>query len=1034
MYRSADLMQHARAGLALWRKFRLLSEKMQSQFISFGLLGPLRVEIAGTPARINSTRQRIVLARLLMTVNRAVEVEQLVDAVWPDAPPSSARGQIQICVSSLRRLFSDSQVIQTHPGGYSISTDAGQLDVLVFDAQLEQARKAASKNQVAEALMCLDRALGLWRGGVLSDVPGPVAKAYARRLEERRLLATEDRIELRLRVGMHRELLDELVELTGIHPLREQLWAFLMLALYRSGRQADALAAYRTARRNLIDELGIEPSEKLRALEGAILAQDSSLDPVPAAVPDWSPILVKPQQLLSDIPDFTGRAADVDQLVGYLTGASIKGRQTPAVPIAIITGAGGSGKTTLAIHAAHLVKDSFPDGALFCRMQGSTGELRSSAYVIGSFLRSLGVSPEAIPAEPEERAALLRSTLAGRRVAVVLDDVASESQIVGLLPALAGPAVIATSRSRLAGIPGSLLIEAGTLTDQEGLELLGKICGEARIAAEQPAGMDLINLCGGLPLALRIAGVRLSAHPHWSVRALVRRLKDERSRLDELVHGDIGVRSLLSDVYDSLSESAQLLLRLLSSLTMSRFSSWPAAALLDCDPDEATMVLDELADARMLEVRVLPGSGRPYYRFHDLVRIFAKEKLAQQPADWMNGIARVLSDMLTLAEQARSRLHGEYCTAIRGTAARGRIDGALLDGAQDPLIWIDEEWSNIESGVRQAAELGFDELCWELATAAVTGYEALGWFDEWRSTHEVALEVTSAAGNLRGQAAVLASLGSLGLAQHSQDHTIGLHRALRLFETVEDELGQAVVFRNIAHLDRLQGRLEDAITRYERALDLFRSQNDEGAQCHVLSGQARTYLDLGLPAQAEELAKASLKLGSQLDNRRLEAQALYRLGEVFIRESDTEAAKGVFQRTLELTRLLGDRIGQAYALNGLGDAALSEGLLDEAHDYFSQTVEICRNADERNAHAHAILGLGLVSSRRDALLSAEQLLLHAIVIFDRQGNSVGRARSRRELEDVRARQSAVTSAADAARLGRAISPKANRAAAPATGS
>jgi DNA-binding SARP family transcriptional activator/tetratricopeptide (TPR) repeat protein len=987
--------------------------------ISFCLLGPLKVEINGTPAGIKSARQRIVLARLLMTANRVVEIDQFVDAVWPDDPPSSARGQIQICVSSLRRLFGDPQIIQTHPGGYSISVDAAQLDVVLFDAQVERAREAASKNQLAEASACLDRALGLWYGSVLSDVSAPIAKAYAHRLEERRLLATEDRIDLRLRMGMHRELVDELVELTAVHPLREQLWAFLMLALYRSERQADALAVYRTARQNLIDELGIEPSEKLRALESAILTQDSSLHSVPSpeTATEQPQPPVKPQQLLSDIPDFTGRSADVERLVGYLTRAGDGGRPSPSVPIAIITGAGGSGKTTLAMHVAHLVKDDFPDGALFCQMQGSTYEPRSSVSVIGSFLRALGVPPGVVPAEPEERAALLRSTLAGRRLVIVLDDVASESQIVSLLPALAGPAVIATSRSRLAGIPGSLLIEAGTLTDQEGLELLGRVCGEARIAAEQQAVMELISLCGGLPLALRIAGVRLSAHLHWSVQALVRRLKDEHCRLDELVHGGIGVRSVLSHVYDSLSEPAKLLFRLLSSVTMSRFSSWPAAALLDCGADEASTLLDELADARLLEVSVLPASGRPCYRFHDLVRIFAKEMLDQHPADWVGGIARVLSGMLTLAEEARLRLHGEHWTAIRGTALRRRgLNDELLEGVQDPLTWIDEEWPNIEPGVRQAAELGFDELCWELATAAVTGYEAFGWFDEWRSTHEVALEATSAAGNLRGQAAVLASLGSLGLAQHSQDYTAGLHRALRLFETVEDELGQAVVFRNIAHLDRLQGRLEDAVKRYERALHLFRSQNDVGAQCHVLSGQARTYLDLGLLAQAEELAKASLTLGSRLDSRRLEAQALYRLGEVFIQESQAQAAKEVFQRTLELTRLLGDRVGQSYALNGLGDAALSEDLLDEAHHYFSQTVEICRSADERNAHAHAMLGLGLVSSRLNALLPAEQFLLHASAMFDRQGNDIGRTRARRELDNVRARQSAASLASDAARF------------------
>jgi DNA-binding SARP family transcriptional activator len=952
----------------------------------------------GEPIAVNSARQRVVLAMLLMSANHVVTVDKLIDAVWGEAPPPSARGQIQICISALRRALGGPELIDTNPTGYAIRVARHQLDYLVFNDALAEGRAAAADGRLEDALAHLDRAVGLWSDAALADVPGQAAQTVAHRLQERRVMAIEDRVEIRLGLGGHRELVDELVALTTEHPLRERLWGFLMLALYRSGRQAEALSAYRSARKSLVDELGIEPGEQLRHLERAILAHDTSLrtteDPDTAEPPRQVP-----QQLPADLPDFVGQSHLADEL-----DTALNCGDASTVPIAVITGGPGCGKTTLAVHVAHRVRERFPDGILFGSLHGGTTQPRSTGALLGDFLRALGISADAVPAHLDERIKLLRSRMAGRRLLVVLDDAGSEDQIAGLLPGVAGPAVLVTSRSRLAGIPGARAVEVDMMSPQESRELLSRICGEDRVAASDEATGELTRMCGGLPLALRIAGVRLSAHPHWSVRTLVDRLSDERYRLDELAHGEVGIRSLLAEVYESLTDSAQRLLRLLSALQMHEFSTWNGAALLDCGVGQAAVLLDELSDARLLDADSSDVTGHPRYRLHGLVRVFAHERrLAQDDeAKCEEAVTRVLGGLLAFAEEAHLRLYGGNYTVLRGEAVRWAGARDWFDGfLGDPMAWFDEERGSLEAAIRQSAALGLDELCWELATTAVTMYEARGLFSEWRATHRAALEATRLADNRRGQAAVLASLGSLGVAQHSENDVEILEAAMRLFEEVGDETGLGLTLRNLAHLDRIQGRPRESVQRYELALVKFRATGDKGAQAHLLGGLARTYLDLDESARAEELAKESLALGQSLGNRRLQAQALHRLGEVFVATGQKLAAKAVFQEALDLTRVLGDRVGQAYALNGLGAVVLEHNELDAAEIYFTESIEICRTSNERNAHAHAVFGLGQVYAKRGEHTRAEHHFVQASNAFLEQENNPWYTRSLDELGVVR---------------------------------
>jgi DNA-binding SARP family transcriptional activator/energy-coupling factor transporter ATP-binding protein EcfA2 len=963
------------------------AERPDRAAVRFQLLGPLEVYVAGQHIPIASSRQRVVLGVLLMARNHVVTVEMLIDAVWDEEPPSSARGQIQICISALRRAIGVPGLIETSPDGYRIRVQQDQLDSGAFDTALASARAAMARGDLSVALEDFDKALGLWRGPALAGVPGRAVEALANRLEERRIMAVEDRIETLLGLGAHRELTEELVALTSGYPLRERLWGFQMIALYRSGRQAEALGAYQRARRALVDELGLEPGEFLSELERAILSHDSSLDlACRSETAKPSGIGKPPCQLPADIPYFVGH----DDLIEELTASLMSDEGTEATPrgghAALITGPAGCGKTTVALHVAHLVRNQFPEGQLFANLRGSSASPTSTMEVLASFLRALGVPADAASADEEERISLLRSHLADRRLLIVLDDVANEHQIDNLLPGVAGPAVLLTSRSRLAVLPGTWVAELGTMSEAEGIELLERMVGKDRLGADEVGG--LARLCCGLPLALRIAGMRLAAHPHWSAATLVERLADERHRLDELSQGDTGVRPLLSLVYDSLSVLAQKLFRLLSVLEFPDFSALVAAAMLDCDLMDAARVLDELADAWLFEVTPIAGQ-LTRYSFPELTRIFAREQLPEQAdKECRQAIERAFGCMLAFAREAHRRVYGGDFTLLHGNSPVWPGAAPYFDRLlRDPMTWFEAERSCLRAAVQQAASLGLNEFCWELAVVSTTFYENRGLLDEWRSTHATALRAAQLADNRRGEGAVLVSLGSPALGSYSEHDEKMLLDALGLFEEIGDVLGKALSLRALAHRDRIQGYPERAVERYEQALEGFRATGDRAAQTHVLSGLARAYLDMGMLDRAELLAKESLQLGQQMQSHRLQAQALHRLGEVLYAASQVLAAKALYQESLHLARKEGDRVGETYALNGLGSAELEMGDLDSAEIYFTQALDVCEIVNERNTQAYVLFGMARVYEQRGERVRAGQYYLQAANSFAAQKNT-----------------------------------------------
>jgi pentatricopeptide repeat protein len=611
--------------------------------MQFAVLGPVMITEGKGLARIVGSTPRSVLAALLLSANRMAAAESLINVVWGDDPPATAMGSLQNQVSRLRRtLGPEASRLQTISPGYMLKVGEGELDLDTFERLSVAGRRALEAGEWEAASRDLRAALELWRGDALADVSSPVLREReAPRLEGLRLDVVEARIEADLHLGRHEELVGELAGLVAVHPLRERLYGHLMVAYCRAGRHAEALAVFARAREVLAEELGVDPGPGLQELHQRVLTGDADLKPSrsmagsPARLATLRPLprllvqprqagraLALPAQLPAGLADFTGRSEDVAWLTGVLASA---GEQSGVVPTGVVTGLGGTGKTSLAVHVAHQVSGQFPDGQLFAGLSKPRGCPVAAADVLGGFLRALGVAADRLPDTEAERAAMLRSVLAGRRVLVVLDDARNSPQVAPLLPGTAGCAVIVTTRGLLPGLPGGQARGLGPLTDAESAALLTEIIGEHRARPEPGAVAKIVGFCGGLPLALRIAGDRLVARPQWRLADLVTRLASPAGRLDALTIGGVSVRAAFEGSCAALpggqDGALARALRLLAPLDGEDVTPEMAAPLLGSNVPDAEATLDVLADAHLLQPGVKPG----LYRIPPLLGAYAAE-------------------------------------------------------------------------------------------------------------------------------------------------------------------------------------------------------------------------------------------------------------------------------------------------------------------------------------------------------------------------------------------------------------------------
>jgi DNA-binding SARP family transcriptional activator/Tfp pilus assembly protein PilF len=963
--------------------------------MKFRLLGPLEIRVGDDWKGIGAPKWRSVLAALLINAGQIVSADALINEVW-DKPPAKAVNLISIYVLRLRRLLgdADSGMLVTRAPGYQLRVAATDTDALLFEAMVRDGRRVFGSGDPQGAARELTKALALWYGRPLADVRAtPLVEAEAERLAELRLSAIELRITAELACGGHDQAVPEIRRLLADHPLREGLWLQLMRALDGSGRHAEALEVYGQARHAISGQLGVDPGAELRQLHADLLAKDqtglrgiilagtvavrprkpaagksraaAAPDPAagPAAAgtrPGRGPRSVPvPAQLPADVTDFTGRDEQVKRLCDLLAGAGA-GSDTGAVRIAVVAGAGGLGKTSLAVHAAHRVRRKFPDGQLYVDLLGATSTPLSPGDVLARFLRDLGVDGRQIPVDEAERAGRYRTALASRRMLVVLDNARDAAQVRPLLPGAASSAVLVTTRSRMPDLASTRLVDLNVLDDDEALTLFIKAVGDDRAAAEPEATAELLEACAGLPLAIRICAARLATRSGWSIQAMASRLRDEHHRLDELRAGDLAVRASFQVSFASLLTTAGPddiapadAFRLLGLWQGPSISAAAAAALFGTPEYLAANALETLVDVHLLE-----STSPDRYKFHDLLRVYSSERAVADLSgpEREAAVGRLLGWYLRTADAAAQViLPYRYQVPLDAGLAGKPALGFAATG--DALAWYDSERVNVVAATRQAAAAGLHDIAWRLPAPLISMFNRRGNWADCIATHRIALDSARRAGNRQGEAWVLNNLGqALGFTHMSEGIEL-LERSLAIRREIGDRLGEAQAANNLSDAYVVLGRTDEALDLLRRALDLNREVGYRYGEGLVLNNLGEAFLDLDGPDEA---------IGYLLQARRVFAE-------------------------IKLQH------GVGYALHNLGRAQLSLGQDSDALDCLEQALVIHTKAGDRHRQAFTLRYLGLAQKHNGLAAQARESWQQAAAIFDDLGDSAQAAQIRAEL-------------------------------------
>ncbi|MDC2952978.1 BTAD domain-containing putative transcriptional regulator [Streptomyces gilvifuscus] len=928
----------------------------------FSLLGPLRAWRQGVELTLGPPQQRAVLALLLLRRGRAVGVGELVDGIWGADPPTAAVSVLRTYVSRLRRLLEPERPADGSPrlvvslgDGYALRTDAVVSDLDRFEDLVARAGAQHTEGDDPAAVELLREALDLWQGTPLAGVPGPRAEAERRHLEERRLAALESRLRIELDLGQHARVLPELTALYEAHPLREALCELLVLALYRGGRRAEALAVYDRTRRTLVDELGIEPGPSLLAVRAGLLANSGSGPPEATDVDDRFDVVdegdgggladgtgegqggpglpvsaVRPSQLPTDLATFTGRRAQLDGAAALLPD---RGHPQTSV-IGLISGMAGAGKTTLAVHWAHRIAHRFPDGSLYVNLRGydPSGSRMSPGDAIETFLVALGVAQQAVPEELEARAALYRGVLADRRVLIVLDNAGDSEQVTPLLPAAPGCLVIVTSRSRLSGLVarhGAHPLALNPLSAEESLELLARRLGDARVDAEPEAARAIVALCAGLPLALSIVAARAALNPGFRLAGIAEELRQDHGSLDAFAGGDAGTdaRAVFSWSYHALSPEAAGLFRRLALHPGPDITVAAAAALAGVDRRRVRTPLTELTGASLLIERA-PGR----YVFHDLLRAYAAELSEAEDGEEVCGAALLrMHDHFLFTAHDASTVLDPFRESIPLPANTTDATPLRFNDRAEATAWLRTERYVLREIVAHAATHGFDTHAWRTAAALDVYFNRLGYWHDLLEINGAALRSARTLGSVTGEAY---SLCGLGVAHSQLNHAAQAQRyledALELFRSADHASGQARVHRGLAYLCNRTDRRPAALDHYARAIELYRSEDDRSGEAGVLNQVAWTYILLGEHEKALERCEEAVLFYQELGDPYGEASTQDTLGYALHHLAHHAEAIGHFERSARLFHGIGDRYLESDVLRHLGDAHLATGDRDAA--------------------------------------------------------------------------------------------------------
>ncbi|GIJ46237.1 SARP family transcriptional regulator [Virgisporangium aliadipatigenens] len=917
------------------------------------LLGAVQLRSKDGPLDLGPPKQRAVFAALVVDAGRPVAVDTLVARVWDDPPPAEARNALYAHIMRIRRLLArvaeaDGVALRLdrRPGGYVFDIDRDRVDLHRFHRLVERARdRGHDDGRRAELLR---EALELWRGAPVADLPGPWFARLRETWRQHRVDAVIAWARAETRLGNHEAVVGRLRDVAVDHPLVEPLAAATMRALHAAGRGAEALEHYAAVRQRLVDQLGTDPGPELQRAHQAILRGDSR----PEAGPDTArrPDGRVPRQLPAPPQMFTGRTRELAELERL--------HDASTVVISAIDGMAGVGKSALAVHAGHRLAGRYPDGQLFIDLHGHTPGTapREPGEALDQLLRALGVPGTQIPSGVAERAGLYRTRLADRRMLVLLDNAATEAQVAPLLPGAPGCLVLITSRHRLAGLDRTGTLSLDTLPTSDGVALFTRSVGTDRLA-DEPSELlaELVELCGRLPLAIRIAAARLRSHRTWDVSHLVARLRDRQHRLGELEAGQRSVTAALDLSYRHLAPPQRHAYRLLGLHPGVDIDPHAVAALLGSTVADAGRTLDRLLEAHLLQE---PVPGR--YRFHDLTRAHAAHTAADGPAP-------------PAADAALTRLldHYRHTALLAMDVAypsereyRPRLPpadppGSRLTTPAAAWEWLDAELPNLLAAATYAHAHDRPEHVLHLSAILHRHLRTRGRYRDAETLHHQALTAARGTGRPADELAALNGLGHIyrqqGRYAEAADH---FGRALRTGRETGHRAAELAALNGLGQIYRRQGRYDEAGDHCRQALEIARAIGDRPGELDALNGLARVHWVQGRYAEAADHFGRALRIARATGNRPGELDALNGLGQIHRVQGRHAEAATYFQQALPAARVTGNQVGELTALTGLGHIYGRQGRQEQAAAHYRQLLALARRNDDRNFEFEARQGLG----------------------------------------------------------------------------
>ncbi|QLY27566.1 AfsR/SARP family transcriptional regulator [Nocardia huaxiensis] len=937
----------------------------------FSVLGEVRAWRGDTPLDLGPPQRRAVLAALLLREGKAVTAAELVEGIWGEDPVLRAIPALRTHVAKLRRelepertMRGPSALLVSIGDGYALRVPPGCTDIDTVADHVAEAARLRLDDPV-KARDTLVTALGHWQGAALGGLPGPYAERQRARIEQWRLAILEDRLALDIETGRTTEAVTELGPLIQEHPLRERFRALLMTALYHCGRQADALEEYARARRALVDGIGVEPGPELAAVHTRILRGD--LPPVQRPV---RPIQT-PAQLPPDIADFTGRSQLAEEIAAQLT------EDGSTVAISAVGGMGGIGKTTLALHVAHRVRERFPDGQLYVNLRGVDAEPVPPGDALGGFLRGLGVAEGDIPPTVADRAAQLRTLVSGKRILIVLDNARDSAHIAALLPGTPGTAVLITSRSSLTELPAVRRTRLDVLETAEALTLLTRILGAERVAAERDSALAIIEQCACLPLAVRIVGARLAVRPQWTIASLAARLADESQRLDVLQTGELTVDAAFQLGYGHLNPEQARAFRALARADVPDFPADAAAAVLDTTIAHAEYLCESLVDLSLLETT---AAGR--YRFHDLLRLFAR-RLPGEPESEV--LVRVLDYYLASTKNLLSAI--DYSNTTR-LLVPTRVPGHLFSGGADGQCWNDIERPVVIALHRQAARLGGQalavaaDLAWVMGELTDAGTRARELAEALKALLHTAIREGDAASERRLRVALGAILQvGLGEVEASLEYL----RSVSAPTDDADRRLQVLAEILLGVADRRLGNTKDSHRHFVNATALTRELGDRSMEAWILALATRTLCESGQYAEAEAVAGRAIELAREASNPIALGWATHELAATRSMLGDHPHARELGEEAVRITQRNGVRLWEGWARTRLAQIHLRADRTCEAEAEATQALHLLAKAADPVDRARAIVLRATARAARGDTVSAEREFRESAEIFRRAG-------------------------------------------------